>query len=232
MVKVDVYSIGGRKTGDFSLPKSFEEAQNPKLLAQAIRVYEHKSHIGLAKTKTRSEVERTKKKWYRQKGTGGARHGARSAPIFVGGGVAHGPRPLKRNLKLPEKMRRKALGVAFSLKAKNKEMLLIDGLSKIAKTKEAQSLLTSLPKTEKNSSKRFTFILSEKNKEAARFLKNLKNLTLANYKEVNAYKVFYGGTILMDKEIFGLKKVSNAPKASKVSKVAKPKSTRKGTNKK
>ena len=202
MVKANVYSIGGKKTGNFSLPKSFEEGENLRLLAQAIRVYEHKSHVGLAKTKTRAEVERTKKKLYRQKGTGGARHGARSAPIFVGGGVAHGPRPLKRHLSLPAKMRRKALNLAFSLKAKNEEIMLVDGISTLSKTKAAAALIERLSGSEKKGTKKFTLVLSEKNKEARRALKNLKNLELINYKDINAYKVFYGGTIILDKEIF------------------------------
>ena len=57
------------------------------LLAQAARVYLSNSRQSTSKVKTRSEINRTKKKWYRQKGTGGARHGARTANIFVGGGV-------------------------------------------------------------------------------------------------------------------------------------------------
>src|SRR5690554_4960009 len=69
----------------------FGQKANPTLLAQAVRVYLSNLRQGTSKVKTRSEVSRTRAKWYRQKGTGNARHGARSAPIFVGGGVAHGP---------------------------------------------------------------------------------------------------------------------------------------------
>jgi large subunit ribosomal protein L4 len=65
------------------------------LLAQAIRVYRSNLRQGTSYTKTRSEVKRTKTKWYKQKGTGNARHGARTPNIFVGGGVSHGPRAIE-----------------------------------------------------------------------------------------------------------------------------------------
>ena len=93
MLKTKTYSLKGTKLKETSLPKEFGQKENLPLLAQAVRVYEERSHIGFAKTKTRAEVNRTTKKVYKQKGTGGARHGARSAPIYVGGGTAHGPNP-------------------------------------------------------------------------------------------------------------------------------------------
>jgi len=101
-MKIQNYNKGA-KAGGVILPKEFGIKVNPLLLAQAIYVYEDRAHVGLRKTKTRSEVERTTKKVYRQKGTGGARHGSRRAPIFVGGGVALGPRPLKREVLLNQK---------------------------------------------------------------------------------------------------------------------------------
>src|SRR3972149_10400244 len=127
MLKVNTYSLKGTKLTPTSLPKAWETAVNLNLLAQAIHVYEDRSHNALAKAQTRAEVERTKKKWYRQKGTGGARHGAKSAPIFVGGGVAHGPRPVKRELTLPKKMARQAFSVALTLKAKEGKVLGLKG---------------------------------------------------------------------------------------------------------
>ena len=98
MSKVNAFSAKGIKQAEVSLPKQFAEKENLSLLSQAIHIYRDRAHIGLAKTKTRGEVARTTKKWYRQKGTGGARHGARSAPIFVGGGTAHGPKLARREL--------------------------------------------------------------------------------------------------------------------------------------
>ena len=64
MLKAKTYSLKGTKLEDFSLPKEFGEKENLPLLAQAVRVYEERSHIGFAKTKTRTEVNRTTKKIY------------------------------------------------------------------------------------------------------------------------------------------------------------------------
>ncbi len=147
MVKAQIYTLKGTKTGEFTLPKGmFEVTPNLNLLAQAVHVYEERGHVGLRKTKTRSEVNRTTKKVYKQKGTGGARHGSRRANVFVGGGVALGPRPERRILTLPQALRNKAKIYAFSLKAKEKEIIVISGLSKIAKTKEAGEFLAKVGK--------------------------------------------------------------------------------------
>jgi len=197
MIKAETYSIKGTKLAPTSLPKEFNGKVNLPLLAQAIRVYEERGHIGLAKTKTRAEINRTKKKWYKQKGTGGARHGARSAPIFVGGGVAHGPKPLRRELKLPDKVKKMALSVALSLKVKEKQIIIVDGLAKITKTAEVVALLKKFKGT-----KRFTFVLSEGNLACKRYLRNLKNIQIIQNKNLNAYHVFFGGTLVFDKAIF------------------------------
>lgn len=206
MNKANLYSIKGTSLGTFSLPKSFDAEINMKLLAQAVHVYEDRAHIGLAKTKTRSEVNRTKKKWYKQKGTGGARHGARSAHIFIGGGVAHGPQPVKRELTLPLKMRRKSLEVVLTLKAKAKEILVVDGISKITKTKEAKAFLFKIVKGEGRKIKRWTFVLGDTEKEIYKFLSNLKNVNTILYKDLNAYAVFNGGVLIFSKNLFESKK--------------------------
>src|SRR3990167_4620035 len=106
MPKADTYSSKGTKQEGVNLPKAlFGEKQNDKLLAQAIHVYRDRQHLGNSKVKTRGEVTATTRKWYRQKGTGRARHGAVSAPLFVGGGVAHGPKGINRhNLRLNAKL--------------------------------------------------------------------------------------------------------------------------------
>lgn len=197
MSKAPVYSIKGTKLDSISLPREFAQKINLPLLAQAIRIYEEKTHTGLAKTKTRAEVNRTKKKWYRQKGTGNARHGAKSAPIFVGGGVAHGPKPSKRELKFPDKMKKKALAVALSLKAKEGQIIVIDGLAKIGKTSAVAALIKKF-----KGIKKFTFVLSEKNLVIKKFLRNLKNIEFVSFKNLNAHQIFFGGKIFFDKEIF------------------------------
>jgi large subunit ribosomal protein L4 len=87
------------------------------------------ARLGTHNTKSRGEIDLTKAKWYRQKGTGRARHGARSAPIFVGGGVAHGPKPRDYSKKMPRKMRRQALRCALSALMADDQIVVVDTLT-------------------------------------------------------------------------------------------------------
>src|SRR3989344_2371349 len=202
MVKAPIYTIKGTKTGEFTLPKDIFEAKvNLNLLAQAIHVYEDRDHVGLRNTKTRSEVNRVTKKVYKQKGTGGARHGSRRANLYVGGGVVFGPRPLHRILTISKALKIKAKNYAFSLKASEKEVVVVSGISKLTKTKEANEFLKKIGGT------RFTFILSEKSRIVFKFLRNLKVARSVFYKDINAFDIFYGGILVLDAEIFEKKEV-------------------------
>ena len=200
MLKVNVYSVKGTKLADFALPKEYQGEVNLNLLAQAKRVYEDAGHIGLRKTKTRSEVIRTKKKLYKQKGTGGARHGSKNAPIFVGGGIAHGPRPIKKLLTLSKNMKSRALTMAIALKAKEGKMILVDGVGKVGKTKEAAIFLGKVSKD--TSAKRFTFASSESNADSLKFFRNLSNAKSMAFRNINAFNVLMGGTLVVDKDVF------------------------------
>lgn len=200
MTKLDVFSVKGVKKEAVNMPKDFIEKENPALLAQAIRVYEGRQHPGLSKIKTRGEVVASKRKIYRQKGTGRARHGALSAPIFVGGGKAHGPKGVKRKLELPKKMRRKAVSVALGQKVKNGDLLVVDGLSSLKKTKEVQKLVNKIL-TNRKKKDRVSFLLSEKSFSAVRAIRNLPNAEAISFHNLNAYQVFHGGVLILDKEI-------------------------------
>ena len=204
MTKIDVFSAKGVKKEAISLPKDFIENENPALLAQAIRVYEGRLHRGLSKVKTRGEVVASKRKIYRQKGTGRARHGALSAPIFVGGGKAHGPKGIKRKLELPKKMRRKAVGVALGAKVKDGNLIIIEGLSSLKKTKEAQKLVDKVLANKKKGGK-ISFVLSEKSLSAVRAIRNIPNAQAIYFHNLNAHQVFYGGALVLDKEILAPK---------------------------
>lgn len=189
---------------NFSLPKGFDLKKAEKLLAQIVRVFEDRTHFGLNKVKTRSEVNRTKKKLYKQKGTGGARHGARSAPIFVGGGKAHGPKGVKRELKMPLKMKKKALSLALAIKFDRKEAVLIENIEKIKKTKDAVKKITELKLKGQT-----LVVLAEKNKELSRFFKNIKNTKALMFNNLNAYEVIRFKNILVDSLVSKDKKESN-----------------------
>lgn len=196
MLKVNTYSAKGTKLSDFNLPKEFDLKPNLNLLAQAARVYEERGHTGLRKAQTRAEVNRTGKKIYKQKGTGGARHGSRRAPIYVGGGVAHGPRPIRRILTLSAKMKAKAKGMAISFKVQNKQVVLVDGIGKIKKTSEAASVLKKLGKA--IGAKRFTVALGEGNTA----FRNLEKVDTVLFKNMNAWQILKGGLLVIDKAVF------------------------------
>ncbi|EKE14711.1 MAG: 50S ribosomal protein L4 [uncultured bacterium] len=133
---MSVYSIDGKEQKTIELPKEiFAVAENRSLLTQAVRVYLVNQRQGNVKVKTRSEVIGSTRKIYRQKGTGKARHGAIKAPIFVGGGVAHGPKQKDYNLKFNKKEKKIALYGALSIKFKEKKIYGLDEKALIMKTK-------------------------------------------------------------------------------------------------
>lgn len=210
MLKVNLYSAKGIKKPDITLPKDWEEEKNMYLLSQAMRVYEDNKHPSLSRVKTRSEVARTKKKAYRQKGTGMARHGAKSAPIFVGGGVAHGPKGVKRNLSLPKKIARKALLICLTLKAKEGLLKVVDAMPDIKMTKDANSLISKLLKDVGAS--RTTVVLSLENKKQGAFFRNIKDTNIVIFESLNAYDVFYSGLLVFDSNIFKSEKKTQSKK--------------------
>lgn len=200
MTKVLTFTSHGTKTDGMTLPKEFGQKVNMALLAQAVHIFQERSHVGLRKTKTRSEINRTTKKVYKQKGTGGARHGSRRANVFVGGGVALGPRPVRRILTLPDNMKAGARLSAYSLKAGEGSLVLVSGISKIEKTRSVSELAKALTKA--TGAKRFTFILSEGAKKAVKYFRNLKSVNAIFWKDANAYDIFDGGMIVIDSEVF------------------------------
>jgi large subunit ribosomal protein L4 len=145
-IKLPVLDISGKKTGERELPvEIFEVPINVGLMHQAYVRQMANARLGTHKTQSRGEVSRSKQKWYRQKGTGRARHGSRNAPIFVGGGVAHGPRPRSYTKDMPKKMRRAALRSALSAKAADDGIVLVDTLAvESPKTRAMVDLLYNL----------------------------------------------------------------------------------------
>ncbi len=169
-MEVPVLNMAGDQVGTVELPPEIFEAEvNVGLMHQAFVRQMANKRLGTHKTKTRGEVARTKAKWYRQKGTGRARHGARSAPIFVGGGVAHGPRPRKYTKNMPRKMRRAALRSALSALAADGQIVVVDELSlERPQTKLMVAVLWSL--VEDNSA---LVLLPERNENVELSLRNI-----------------------------------------------------------
>jgi large subunit ribosomal protein L4 len=145
-IKLQVKDVRGQEVDTVELPSDiFEAPINVGLMHQAYVRQMANARLGLHKVQTRGEVNRTKAKWFRQKGTGRSRHGSRNAGIFVGGGKAHGPRPRSYAKDMPKKMRREALRSALSAKAADGEIVLVDALAlEQPKTREMQGVLRNL----------------------------------------------------------------------------------------
>jgi large subunit ribosomal protein L4 len=146
MPQLSLYDTTGQKVGQVEgEDEIFAAKMNRDLLHQAIMVIDGQRNIKGGRTQTRGEVNRTKAKMYRQKGLGRARHGARSAPVFVGGGVAHGPRGDYHVPTMPKRARRKALYAALSDKARRGKVLVIQELALAApRTKDVVELLATM----------------------------------------------------------------------------------------
>jgi large subunit ribosomal protein L4 len=200
--------------------KTFTGKINKPLIAQYVRVYLANQRKGTASTKTRAEVSGGGRKPWRQKGTGRARHGSIRSPIWVGGGVAHGPRPRDWSLKMPKKMRRTALLSALALaesegRFHNLRGPSIDAISskKMAEYLESKKLggrvLIVLPDFK-----------SKANKSTYLSARNIEKVDLVRVPDLNAYivgrvknvvfvggalKVFQGPSTVKDKKSANLK---------------------------
>lgn len=141
-----VYNQDGKKKGSVTLPETvFGAAWKADLVHQVITSMQSNDRAGLAHTKGRGEVSGGGKKPWRQKGTGRARHGSSRSPIWVGGGITHGPRNEKRYDKvIPRRMKGAALASILSKKYGEGEVLFVDGLKLSGKTKEAVEVIDAL----------------------------------------------------------------------------------------
>ncbi len=171
-MEVPIRDMSGKEVGTTELRDDiFGVKINKGLMHQAYVRQMANARQGTAKAQTRSEVNRTKSKWYRQKGTGRARHGSRNAPIFVGGGVAHGPRPRKYTKKMPKQMRRQALRSALSALAADDQIIVVDELSLTApKTKAMLDVLKNLVGDQSA-----LLLLPESNHNVEKSIQNLSN---------------------------------------------------------
>ena len=145
-MKAKVLKLDAAEAGEIELNDSIFGLEPRIDLMQRVVVWQlAKRRAGTHKVLSRGEINRTKKKVYRQKGTGQARHGARSAPLFVGGAKAMGPVQHSHAFNLPKKVRALGLKHALSAKAKDGAIVVIDGaVSKSAKTKELAKQLGQL----------------------------------------------------------------------------------------
>jgi len=151
LAEVSVYDKKGKVLNSIKLPENiFNLPKNKDLVHQVAVSLMSNKRMNTAHTKDRGEVSGTGKKPWKQKGTGRARHGDKKSPIWVGGGVAHGPKNVRNyKKKINKKMNTKALFTALSEKLRAGRILFVEAfdLSEI-KTKNASSVLKSLSKVE------------------------------------------------------------------------------------
>lgn len=196
---VDVHDMNGKVVGQETLNKEiFDKPASSQLLAQAIRVFTFNKRQGTVSVKDRSEVRGGGRKPWRQKGTGRARQGSIRSPQWRGGGVIHGPEPKDWSLLLSKKLRQKALLGALSLKARDKEIVLIKDLTiKDGKTKDFVGTLAKLPLKE---DKRTLVVLSVKDDLVIRSARNLKNTQVQTVNNLNTLEVVTARNLLLTKE--------------------------------
>ncbi|EEX16695.1 ribosomal protein, L4/L1 family [Citreicella sp. SE45] len=144
-MKLDVIKLDGTAAGEVELTDEiFDLEPRADILHRVVRWQRNKAQAGTHKVKTRSEVSYSTKKIYRQKGTGGARHGSRKAPIFRKGGIYKGPTPRSHAHDLPKKVRALGLKMALSAKAKSGALVVIDTADSEGKTKALAAQVKSL----------------------------------------------------------------------------------------
>jgi len=197
-METNIYNQKGEAAGKFKLPETiFGLPWNADLVHQVVVSMTSSMRHSIANTKTRGEVSGGGKKPWQQKGTGRARHGSTRSPIWVGGGIAHGPRAEKNyDRKINKKAKAKALHVILSQKFRDGEILFIDTLAFGApKAKDAKATLLSLAKIkgfEKLATKpknAAIIAIDKKYPELTKSFKNFGNVDVEELRTINPVSV-------------------------------------------
>src|SRR5687767_14560691 len=184
MAKLDVYNLKREKVGELELADEvFAADVKEHLLHEVVTAQLASQRAGTRAGKERSAVRGSKKKIYKQKGTGQARHGSKRAPIFVGGGRAHPPRPQDWSYRPPRRVRAGALKSALSLLLKEGRLTIVESidLGEI-KTKKLAAALTTLQAGKK------TLVVDDRGNENLRLsMRNLEDKLFLPPEGVNVY---------------------------------------------
>ena len=190
VIKIDGASAGSVELGDdiFGLDPRVD------ILHRVVRWQRNKAQAGTHKVKTRSETSYSRKKIYRQKGTGGARHGDRNAPIFRKGGVYKGPTPRSHAHDLPKKVRSLGLKHALSAKAKEGALVILDKAVASGKTAE-------LAKQVKELGWKRALVIdgAEVNGEFVQAARNIEGLDILPTIGANVYDILKRDTLVLTK---------------------------------
>ena len=194
-MKLKVIKIDGASAGSVELVDDiFGLDPRVDILHRVVRWQRNKAQAGTHKVKTRSETSYSRKKIYRQKGTGGARHGDRNAPIFRKGGVYKGPTPRSHAHDLPKKVRTLGLKHALSAKAKEGALVIIDKATATGKTAE-------LAKQVKELGWKRALVIdgAEVNDNFAQAARNIDGLDILPTIGANVYDILKRDTLVLTK---------------------------------
>ena len=194
-MKLPLLNIDGSKSSSIEISDKLVKLKvNYKLIKYVIDWQFNHSKPRIAKTKQRNQIKGSTKKIIAQKGSGGARHASKKAPIFVGGGVAHGPKGAVYKIKkINKKVRKLALAQTLSKKNYDKNLhVLADVKKEIKKTKEFNNFL------EKNNLTNVLIISdSDTLKNINKSARNIKNLKLIKQDGTNVYDLFKYQNVIM-----------------------------------
>jgi large subunit ribosomal protein L4 len=206
-MKTKIYNLKGGEAGEITLPERvFGVKWRADLVHQVVESMRSNSRAGTADTKDRGEVRGGGRKPWKQKGTGRARHGSNRSPIWVGGGVTHGPLAEKNyKRKVSKKMRAQALFSVLSQKMKDGEIIFVDSLGMSAiKTKDGLDAMNKIGKAvgaEKavvSKKPRILTALFEKNTNTEKSLRNIPGLELSFVKNLNPLDILNHKYLLIE----------------------------------
>ncbi|MFC1476636.1 50S ribosomal protein L4 [Fibrobacterota bacterium] len=193
-----VYTQDGKEKGTIELPEEiFGVEVNSSLMHLIVKSYLANQRQGTAKTKSRTEVSGGGRKPFRQKGTGRARAGSNTSPVWVRGGKAFGAAPRNYGGTIPKKMRRAALCSALSSRAKDEKVLVIDRMTiEEPKTKLVNTILKGLSILNKKN----LLIIDDGDRNIFLSGRNIKDVQIKPVKEINAYDVLSNENIVFSAE--------------------------------
>ncbi len=193
---VPIYNSKGEEVGSFELDKElFTGEVNKAVLNQFMLMYNANQRRGTASTKTRSDVSGGGKKPWRQKGTGRARAGSTRSPLWRGGGKVFGPHPRDFHYDIPKKIKKAALISSLNAKALDGKLIGIESVFLAeAKTKQFQAILDALKLEGKS-----LFVLEAVDEKVKRASRNIRDVSLKNYKDFNPIDVLNCNTVVVSK---------------------------------
>lgn len=213
-ISAKIYDQKGTEAGTIDLPaKVFAAKWRSDLVHQVVQSMRSNKRAGTADTKDRGEVRGGGKKPWKQKGTGQARHGSSRSPLWVGGGVTHGPLAEKNyKRKISKKMRAQALFSVLSKKLKDREILFVETLSMPAiKTSEAVKVVKNLTKVSDwktsgvSKKPRVLCALFGRNEKTEKSFRNIPLLEIAFLKNLNPFDVLNYKYLLIENPVESVK---------------------------